>query len=294
MTKPHSNDRTVPNFLGVGPPKCATTWLDQQLRGHSQVFLPLYQKETFFFSRYYDRGPEWYAQIFKDSNKFRAVGEICTNYILKNEFLERIYKFNSNVKIIIILREPLARLLSHYKMMVENEQSMDSFQATLHANWHLVEYSCYKKRLEDLKNNFKREQIFAGIFEEIFSDKSTERVALKNIANFLDIDPALLPIDLPGGVVRQTMGAPRHPKLTRFAKRVRRKLKDSDLEWMIHTLDRFGVNRSLFVKPTSRTSNHLNEELEELDELFAPDRAAVEAFLERPVNAWRKGGVGRR
>ena len=46
----------VPNFVGVGPPKCATTWLDAMLRQHPKIFLPKHQKEVFYFDWYHDRG----------------------------------------------------------------------------------------------------------------------------------------------------------------------------------------------------------------------------------------------
>lgn len=288
------NSHTVPNFLGVGPPKCGTSWLDRALRLHPQVFLPRYQKEVFFFCKYYDRGFDWYAQLFRDSADYSAIGEISTSYISTNEFLNRIYQFNPEIKIIAILRDPLARLISHYNMSRENATSKTSLRKTIEANPILLEHSRYAKRLNDLKQNFRRHQVFLAIFEEMFCDQSSQVAALQNIASFLEIDPTLVPQELPGGPVRQTMGAPRHARLTRFAKRVRRKLRDSDLERLVHNLDRIGVNRSLFIKAAPIDAGASEQELAEFDDMFAADRAAVEAFLGRPVDAWRKRAMGRR
>ena len=220
-----------------------------------------------------------------------AIGEISTSYILNDEFLKRIYQLNSDMKIITIFRDPLARLISHYNMSRENASSKNSLMETIQANPIILEHSHYAKRLRGLETNFRRDQIFVAIYEEMFRDHSSRVAALQNIASFLDVDPALLPSDIPGGPVRQTMGAPRHPRLTRFAKRVRRKLMDSDLEWLVHSLDSVGVNRSLFVRPAPSKSGAADQALAEFDAMFAADRAAVEAFLGRPVDAWRKRGL---
>ena len=45
-----------PDFIGVGPARTGTTGFTRSLKGH--VGLPLI-KETQFFKRYYDKGPEW-------------------------------------------------------------------------------------------------------------------------------------------------------------------------------------------------------------------------------------------
>ncbi len=54
----------LPDFIAVGPPRTATTWLDQVMRGH--VGLPAGVKETQFFIFRYSQGIEWYAAHFRD------------------------------------------------------------------------------------------------------------------------------------------------------------------------------------------------------------------------------------
>jgi len=68
----------LPDFLGVGPPRAATSWLDAVLRGH--VGLPREIKEVDFFVKNYARGPEWYSSYFVGCDPRLPVGEICPSY----------------------------------------------------------------------------------------------------------------------------------------------------------------------------------------------------------------------
>jgi hypothetical protein len=40
----------LPTFLGIGAPKCGTTWLAECLREHPQVFVPEVKEVVYFSS----------------------------------------------------------------------------------------------------------------------------------------------------------------------------------------------------------------------------------------------------
>ena len=63
----------LPDFIAVGPPRTATTWLHEVLAGH--VCLPTDRKETDFFNRFYDRGLDWYANYFRACDGVMQIGE---------------------------------------------------------------------------------------------------------------------------------------------------------------------------------------------------------------------------
>jgi hypothetical protein len=63
------------DFIGIGAPKCGTTWLSAQLEAHPQIgFAP--EKEVYYFAdtilrrvakqelRCFDRGETWYHEQF--------------------------------------------------------------------------------------------------------------------------------------------------------------------------------------------------------------------------------------
>jgi hypothetical protein len=102
------------DFINVGAPKSATTWLDALLRHHPDVELPFPMKETFFFDRHFDRGSSWYDACFAGNERLRR-GEIAPSYFSNQSACERIAACLSGIKIVISLREPFARAYSHFK-----------------------------------------------------------------------------------------------------------------------------------------------------------------------------------
>src|SRR3990172_7835495 len=78
----------LPEFIGVGPPRTATTWLHKVLSGH--VGLPRGVKETQFFDRHYSLGMEWYLRHFRDWPANRPCGEFSPTYFASAEARMRI------------------------------------------------------------------------------------------------------------------------------------------------------------------------------------------------------------
>src|SRR5260370_17080012 len=101
----NSDAGRVPDFIAVGPPRTATTWLDVVLRGH--VGLPAHTKETPFFARNYARGIDWYARHFRHFVEEPVVGEICASYFENIQARERIHPHIPECKIISTLPHPL-------------------------------------------------------------------------------------------------------------------------------------------------------------------------------------------
>lgn len=70
----------LPNFIYIGLPKAASTWVFKPLATHPQVFTNP-AKETYFFDRYYSRGVNWYASHFRGAANQRIVAEVCHDYL---------------------------------------------------------------------------------------------------------------------------------------------------------------------------------------------------------------------
>lgn len=247
--------------------------------------LPEHQKEVFFFSRYYDRGVDWYEALFSGAENAFAAGEISTNYILGDKPLRRISDFDSSLKIIVLLRNPTDRLVSHYRMMVENAVASWGLEETVSDKPYIIQYSAYRERLDQVSRFFSKGQVFLAIYEEIFADRESQVSHLEKLAEFLGVDPRPMRDLIPDGKQRETLGASRFPRVTRLAKRARRKLLDADMEWLVDMLRRAGVDRKLFLKKSTSTRPPVHI-LRKYDEMFAPDRTAVEEYLGRPIPSW--------
>ena len=65
----------LPNFIGIGAQRAATTWLYQCLKEHPEVYVPDV-KEIHFFDENYDKPLAWYLSFFENAGGYRAVGVI--------------------------------------------------------------------------------------------------------------------------------------------------------------------------------------------------------------------------
>ncbi|MEO0697572.1 MAG: sulfotransferase [Pseudomonadota bacterium] len=280
-----SDTRKVPTFIGVGPPKCATTWLDDALRRHPDIFLPSNQKEVFYFDRFFDRGQAWYDDLFASAVDRPAVGEISTSYVLERDTIERIYSFNADVKLVCILRDPVSRMISHYRMFLENGRTTANLEDTLKKHPVLRQCSAYETLLQNVLSVFPREQLHLGIFEEILQSPKAQQDYLASLCDFLGVPHAPLTEKVVDRRLRETYGKPKSLWLVKKAKAVRSYLRRNDLESIVSLADRFGINRTAFLSKSEQpeipdaTRQSLREE-------FAPDVAFVEAFLGRKVAHW--------
>lgn len=117
--------RILPNFIIAGVPKCGTTALYEYLIQHDNVLSALW-KEIYFFDRYYPRGLDWYranfpykfTKFFKETKNKSSflIGESTPTYIHHPLAPERIANDIPDVKLIILLRNPIDRAYSHYQM----------------------------------------------------------------------------------------------------------------------------------------------------------------------------------
>jgi hypothetical protein len=141
----------LPDFIAVGPPRTATTWLHVQLRDH--VWLPD-DKETQFFVWNYNLGLEWYAQHFRECPPGRVAGEFAPTYFDSADARERIAANIPGCKIICTFRDPVARLYSHYKMWRRLGLIKADFEYVAFNHRQLRGYNRYAEHLADWKRWF--------------------------------------------------------------------------------------------------------------------------------------------
>lgn len=117
----------LPNFMIVGAPKAGTTSLCHYLSAYPQVFMSN-PKEVNFFSKEEIEGQGLFYKDFKAKNLAeyeqlfagvadeKAIGEGSVSYLFYPKTPQKIKNTLPNVKIIILLREPVSRGFSHYLM----------------------------------------------------------------------------------------------------------------------------------------------------------------------------------
>ncbi len=104
-----------PNFIIIGSQRCGTTSLYTYLAQHPQILTPI-KKEMDFFSWHFDRGIDWYLAHFPPmppGEQF-VTGEASPSYFDCREAPERVYSACPEAKLIVLLRNPVDRAISHF------------------------------------------------------------------------------------------------------------------------------------------------------------------------------------
>jgi len=105
----------LPNFLIVGAQKCGTTSLHDILSRHPQVQMSEIKEVNFFINPHkYDRGLDYYSTFFNQKENAIAIGESSPGYLCYPEVYNKIKEDLGNIKIVILLRDPIKRAFSQY------------------------------------------------------------------------------------------------------------------------------------------------------------------------------------
>jgi Sulfotransferase domain len=107
--------RPLPGFLILGAQKAGTTALYAYLRRHPGIGGPSW-KEVSYFDRHYARGTDWYRGNFPNRLRARGklVGEASPSYLFHPLAPERVRALVPEARLIVLVRNPVDRALSHY------------------------------------------------------------------------------------------------------------------------------------------------------------------------------------
>ncbi len=199
--------RKSPDFMIIGTQKGGTTSLYDYLIQHPDV-QSTFRKEIHFFDNNYDKGMKWYKSFFPLSSKKGITGEATPFYLFHPLVPNRIKKDIGDIKFIVLLRNPIERAFSHYKMEkrrgyeklsfrkaldVEEDRLSKSYKKVIDGQT-IVDYQTfsYKERgkyAEQLKRWFEifpRENFLILNSENLFN-KPNE--IYQQVESFLGLDP---------------------------------------------------------------------------------------------------------
>lgn len=128
-----------PNFIIIGPPKCASTSLHFYLGQHPEIFTSKI-KETKFFSQDYNKGMEFYAQYFKEAGNAKAIGEATPVYSFLPFVADRVKQHFPGIKLILCFRNPLDRAFSSWLMQKGMGKEILSLREAIEINRKQLDY----------------------------------------------------------------------------------------------------------------------------------------------------------
>lgn len=183
-----------PDFLIIGTMKSGTSTLSKYLERHPQIGIP--KKEVHFFDRHADKGLEWYSDQLKKSGDSNTLiyGEKTPFYAWTDEIAESIYRINPNMKLIWLFRDPIERVLSHYRHNIKSgrdwltiKKAFRDEQSRSIGDLQLgyVLASQYELQIERYLKYFDRKQMLFESFEYFVGN---QEAFLKRVTNFLGVN----------------------------------------------------------------------------------------------------------
>lgn len=199
--------QTSLDFIVIGAAKSATTSLYELIKNHPQLSLP-HAKEVPYFSddKVYKRGIEWYMRAnFSNAKAGTLWGTVTPQYMIgqgkvtPDMVAERIKNDMPNAKIVALLRHPIERAFSHYRMLYKSGHEKRSFEQAvediLGGNTKLENYddpdsnyifcSEYGNILSSYFERFPKENILVLATDQLKHDPSG---ALEEFFKFLGVD----------------------------------------------------------------------------------------------------------
>jgi len=195
------------NAILIGVQKAGTTSIYDWIAQHPEVCSPYYLKDIPIF--YENELYEKIEKILKDSlRKCKGEKVFLTGYVgylYKAQIsAKRIYEYDKNAKLILILRNPIERLKSAYKYaverglekrdintaLIEELKGECKYEPFLDTQLNYIKQSLYSENLKIFLKFFDKNQIFIGTFEEMIRNKEG---FMKNLFNFLEVNPNFIP-----------------------------------------------------------------------------------------------------
>lgn len=185
----------------VGAPKAGTTSLHYYLNEHPEILMSAVKEPDFFLEKeitdlglYYGTTAidtsERYHNLFSDKKDEKIFGESSVSYLYYPEVPKRIKEYNTEAKIIIMLRNPVDRAFSHYLMDSRLGLFSDKFEDVFNKKEGLKfqQYFLLGNYYEQVKryfDEFSKENVHIIWYSDFKKDAEQE---VQKAFKFMDVD----------------------------------------------------------------------------------------------------------
>jgi sulfotransferase family protein len=189
-----------PNTFLIGVQKAGTTTLNNWLSQHPQVYCYQSLKDIPLFVKFPEE-KQLNKRLLLETPAYdgeRVVLHAAVNYIFYPSLLQKLAAKKPDARLIVILRNPVARAISSYfyfeKMLREKRSIEDALIYQPEKNLEItrdnndftyIEHGFYYAQLKTCLQYFSRKQLIVLDYDEL---KTNPRALLKNVFHFLNID----------------------------------------------------------------------------------------------------------
>lgn len=189
----------VPSYVVVGTKRGGSTSIADWITRHPDVAPCRAAKGTHYFDVNYQRGWAWFLSRFEPvSDRWSVTGEASPYYMFHPLAPQRIAAALPDARLVVSLREPVARAWSHYQSEVQKgfeDRPFDeaialeasrlrgeearmrehpAYESYAHRHHTYVQRGQYAEQLERLFSLFPREQVLVLRSEDVFADPAAE------------------------------------------------------------------------------------------------------------------------
>lgn len=207
-----------PNFLIIGVQRGGTSSLFRYLMEHPQIASPV-DKEIHFFDLHFQKGWHWYLEQFSlfngeyqeniNHSKNIITGEASPYYIFHPLVAQRVKQYCPDIKLIVLLRNPIDRAISHYhhcirfqleklplnealklekdrlKGEAEKFKQDEHYYSYNHQHLAYISRGKYIQQLKHWRQYFDQQQFLILQSENFYNNPAK---TLEKVTNFLEID----------------------------------------------------------------------------------------------------------
>ena len=157
--------RRVPNFVIVGAMKAGTTSLHHHLESHSDIEIP--RPELVLFD----------------------LGEDSTTYLYNDHAPSRMREVLGEPRVVVMLRDPVARLLSQYWHQVNRRSMQQRLERALFADATLLQRSTYAPGLRRFIDEFGADSVHVVLTEDLAARPES---TVNGVREFLGLPSAVV------------------------------------------------------------------------------------------------------
>ncbi|CAL1545455.1 unnamed protein product [Lymnaea stagnalis] len=190
----NKEERRLPSCIIFGVSKCGTRAVLEYLKLHPDIVAPNVEINYFNNKSLQARGLSWYLQQMPYSRPGQITAEKSPDYFQHHECAKMIYGCNRDTKLLLLLRDPVVRLVSQYMQLVDKRPTLPAFEdwvinnRTREINMDIpsVAVSVYSRHLSHWLKVFPRRQFHIIESESL---KKSPLQEMTQVERFLHLRP---------------------------------------------------------------------------------------------------------
>lgn len=283
----------LPNTCIIGVQKAGSTSLTDWLGQHPDIYSNPRIKDLHYFvnEKWYAKGLDGLSDFHKDVEHEKIILHSAINYFYFPIAAERLHQFNPNLKLILVLRNPVHRASSAYRYFYKLGEEELSFEGALQREQEgkieeafsgkhsYLAHGLYAKQLKHFLKFFSLDQMHILFYEDLMEDKEK---SISGIFKFLKVDRHYVP----SFEAKNFTGAPKSRGINKVISTLSRSkalkglnrlipynLKVSILEWIKekNTSKQGSVKIEIPAHSIEMMENYFKNDIEELGKMLKMD-----------------------